>query len=172
MRKASLAVAVCLLASVVFAADPAPIPNEGNTAETQIMSGPFKLVPLGKDRAYMTYEVTGVRISEAADLFHNASVRCIGALTIVTGAFDDEAGVCVLTRPDGDQAFTSYKGAGKSGAEAKGTWKFTGGTGKLAGIEGSGEFTRYGVRPAVDGTSQSVTKTTGRYKLSPASASR
>lgn len=172
MRKASFAVAGCVLAVAVFAADAAPIPKEGNSSGTQIQSGAIQVVPLGKDRARLAYDVSGARVGEPSDILHNASIRCVGALTVVAGSFDDESGVCILTRPDGDQVFSSFKGAGKAGAQAKGTYKYTGGTGKFAGIEGGGEWTRYNVRPSAEGTSQSVSKLTGTYKLPAVSASR
>ncbi len=172
MTKALFAAVAGLLAFVVFAADPAPLPQEGTSSGTQIVSGSLQVVPLGKDRARLSDDSSGARVGEPSDLFHNASVRCVGALTMVSGAFEDDAGVCILTRLDGDQAFTTYKGAGKAGGQAKGTYTLTGGTGKLAGIEGSGEWTRYAVRPVAEGTLQSVTNLKGTYKLRAASASR
>jgi hypothetical protein len=95
---------------------------------------------------------------------HNASVRCVGGGHIVNGTFD-ASGSCVYTRPDGDQVFQTYKDAGKVGGAAKGTFTYVGGTGKLAGITGGGEYSRYSVRPAAEGTTQGVSTYTGKYKL-------
>lgn len=163
---------VGLFSATAIAADPAaPIPKEGKISGTQILSGTVQVVPLGKDQSRLSYDVVGARLAEG-DLFHNATVRCIGSLTVINNSWDDETGNCITTRPDGDQVFTALKGSGKSGGEAKGTWTFIGGTGKLAGIQGSGEFTRTSLRPAVPGTSQSVSRVTGSYKLPTSSASR
>ncbi len=167
MRKGIMVLAVGLVSLPVFAADaPAPIPKEGSISYVNVFSGTVKAMPLGKDRAQLSYEVMGVSTSPTgAGLLHNASVRCMGGMHIVNGAWDDESGSCVYTRPDGDQVFGTYKAAGKMGASAKGTFTYVGGTGKMAGITGSGEFTRVNVRPAAEGTSQSVSHHTGKYKL-------
>ena len=164
MRKAILAVAVGVVSLMAHAADaPAPIPKEGSFSGVNVLSGTVKFMALGKDRAQLSYDVMGVSTSEG--LLHNASMRCVGGMHVVNGAYDDESGSCVYTRPDGDQVFTTHKAAGKVGVAAKGTFTIVGGTGKMAGITGGGEFTRYNVRPAAEGTSQSVTHGAGKYKL-------
>jgi hypothetical protein len=168
MRKVMLVLAVGLVSSMAMAADtpPEPIPKEGSTSALNGYSATVKAMPLGKDRLQLTYEVMGVSISDTGvGILHNASVRCLGALHVVNGAFDDEAGSCIYTRPDGDQVFATYKMTGKVGVGAKGTFTYVGGTGKLAGITGGGELTRTQVRPAAEGTSQSYTRSKGKYKL-------
>jgi hypothetical protein len=45
----------------------------------------------------------------------------------------------VATMESGDRFFASYQGTGSS-AGGKGTWGFTGGTGKLKGIKGKGTY--------------------------------
>jgi hypothetical protein len=172
MKGAIATVAAVLLSLTVYAAETsAPIPKEGKTSGMTVLSGSFQVVPLGKDQVRGTYDVMGVRIGDTADILHNASTRCLGAMTIINGGFDDESGVCISTRLDGDQVFTAHKVTGKVGGEAKGTWKFIGGTGKLAGIQGGGEFTRYSVRRAAEGTSQSVSRLSGTYTLPATTAS-
>ncbi len=167
MRKGILVLAAGLVSVVAFAADaPAPIPKEGSSSFVNVLSGTVKAMPLGKDQVQLSYETMGVSTSPTGEgLLHNASMRCLGGMHVVNGAFDNESGSCVLTRPDGDQVFTSHKASGKVGVAAKGTFTYVGGTGKMAGITGGGEFTRYNVRPAAEGTSQSVTHGTAKYKL-------
>jgi hypothetical protein len=105
-------------------------------------------------------------ISETGEgILHNSSVRCLGGMHVVNGAFEDEAGSCVYTRPDGDQIFQTSKATGKIGVAAKGTYTLVGGTGKMTGITGGGEYTRTNVRPAAEGTSQSYARSKGTYKL-------
>lgn len=172
MSRASLAAVGILLALNAFAGDTSgPIPTEGKTQATQVTSGAVQVIPLAKDQARVSYDVMGVRLREG-DLLHKSSVRCVGAMIATNGTFDDEVSNCIFTRPDGDQAFTAAKGAGKVGGEARGTWKFIGGTGKLAGIQGSGDWTRTSVRPAMQGTTQGIIETSGTYKLAAPSASR
>jgi len=58
-----------------------------------------------------------------------------------------------------------YKGSGTFGKPVRGTYTFTGGTGKYEGVQGGGEFTRYNLQNAAEGvwTSMSILKTS--YKL-------
>jgi len=165
MRRGKLVLAVGLISSLAAAADP-PLPKEGTSSYLNALSGTVKAMPIGKDRVQLAYDVMGVSLSDTGEgLLHNASVRCLGGMLVVNGAFEDEAGSCVYTRPDGDQAFTTYRASGKPGVAAKGTYSYVGGTGKLAGMSGGGEFTRYNVRPAAEGTSQSVTRGKGTFRL-------
>jgi hypothetical protein len=121
---------------------------------------------MGQERIHVTYESFGLSLNDAGEgLFHNASMRCIGANHAVNGAFEDDSGFCVYTHLDGDQIFVTYKATGKVGVGSKGTATIVGGTGKLTGIQGSLEFTRVPVRPAVEGTSQVYLKSRGQYKL-------
>ena len=144
----------------------AQIPKEGTTSETWAYSGTFKALPMGQERVQMTYEVMGVIIGDTnEDLLHNASFRCLGARHTVKGEYNDDSGFCVCTRPDGDQMFLTYKGTGKMGVGAKEIQAIVGGTGKLAGIQGNAEYTRFPVRPAAEGTFQGYQKGKGQYKL-------
>ena len=80
------------------------------------------------------------------------------------GEVIDESGFCVMTRPDGDQIFWTYKDTGPAGAN-KGTFTIVGGTGKLVGIQGSTEYTGHFVRPVAEETMQGYIKNKGQYKL-------
>ncbi len=167
MRKGILVLAAGLVSLVALAADSAPpVPREGSISYVNVFSGAAKGMPLGKDRLQITYEVMGVSTSPTGEgLLHNSSVRCLGGMRAVNGAWDDESGSCVYTRPDGDQVFVTYTAAGKQGAPVKGAFTYVGGTGKMAGITGGGEWTRVSVRPAAEGTLQSVSHHTAKYKL-------
>jgi hypothetical protein len=69
----------------------------------------------------------------------------------------------VTTMQSGDKVFVSYQGTTttKNGApvESKGTWAYTGGTGKLKGIKGKGTYT---CAPSGDGLSCDIE---GDYEL-------
>lgn len=175
MRKGLFAAAVGLLCLFAFATDTQPaIPKEGKIWGAMVLAGPLQVLPHG-DRARLAFDLTGLQLAEPDGILHHASVRCAGSITIAGASIEEESGVCVYTRPDGDQAFTATtKVTGKvgPGAESKGVWKFTGGTGKLAGIQGGGEFTRFVARRAAEGTSQSVVRATGTYKLPTTTAER
>jgi hypothetical protein len=169
MKKAVLALILGIALLVAFGMEAkAQIPKEGTISNTWAYSGTYKALPMGKERLQMTYEVMGVIIGGTSeDLFHNASFRCLGGRHAVKGEYNDESGFCVCTRPDGDQMFLTYKATGKPGVAAKETQTIVGGTGKLAGIQGNAEYTRFSfsVRPVAEGTFQGYEKGKGQYKL-------
>jgi hypothetical protein len=167
MKKSVLVLILSIVLLAAFGMEAkAQIPKEGTISNTLAYSGTFKAIPMGQERLQMTYEVMGVFIGDTnEDLFHNASFRCLGALHAVKGEFNDESGFCVCTRLDGDQIFLTYKATGKVGVRAKETQAIVGGTGKLAGIQGNAEYTRFSVRPVAEGTFQGYEKGKGQYKL-------
>jgi len=129
-----------------------------------------KILPLGEGIVYMTYEALGVTISDTAEgLFHNAMFRALGAMKIEKGIYKDERGWGVWTLQNGDKVFITYKGAGEAKPGGivfgKGTITITGGTGKVAGIQGNFEFNRTMVRSSVEGVGQGYTKGKVKYTL-------
>jgi hypothetical protein len=166
MRKAIVAVSVVVFSMGAVAAEEAPIPKEGSYSSLSAGSATSKVLPVGKDRVQVTWEALGVQTGDdAKGITHNASFRCIGSLRALNGEFESFTNACVFTRPDGDQMFWVESGTGRVGAASKGTGTIVGGTGKLAGITGGGEWTRYVVRPAAEGTFQTVTRAKVSYKL-------
>jgi hypothetical protein len=165
MKKAIISLILCWVVLVAFGTGVnAQVPKEGKVSHTLGYSGTFKTIPMG-ERLQITYEIMGVIIGDTSDdLLHNSSYRCLGTLNAVKGEFNHN-GFCVGTRPDGDQVFWTYKGTGKIGSGSKGTWTYVGGTGKLTGIQGNGEFTDFAARPAAEGTFQGYTRGKGQYKL-------
>jgi len=144
----------------------AQIPKEGTTLQTWYYSGTFKTLPMGRERLQMNYECLGVIIGDTSkNIFHNASFRFLGSMHAVKGEWEG-GGFGVAIRPDGDQVFFTYKDRGKLGVGAtKGNWTIVGGTGKLAGIQGSGEYTCSDVRPVAEGTFQNYCPDKAHYKL-------
>jgi len=88
---------------------------------------------------------------------------------VSTGTYDSSSssmhahGVHVTTMENGDKLFVAYQGTGttKDGViqHAKGTWTYTGGSGKLKGIKGKGTYT---CAPSGDGMSCDIE---GEYQL-------
>jgi hypothetical protein len=164
--KILMAMAILGGATVTGAEEPAPIPKEGSASYTTVGSMTRTALPLGKDHLQVSWEFLGAQLGDdGTGLTHNASVRCIGSVYAVGGEYQGYTNSCVFTRPDGDQIFATETATGKIGGLSKGTSRMIGGTGKMAGITGSSEFTRYFVRPATEGTFQTVTKSKGSYKL-------
>jgi hypothetical protein len=125
--------------------------KKGTTSGKTFFTGTFKAVPMEKERVQMNYEAFGVGVSDTGEgVLHNATVHILGALHAVKGDYKD-SGFMVFTHPDGDKVFLTYKATGRLWKSAKGTVTYVGGTGKFAGIQGSGEFTRHGLRPPTKG---------------------
>ncbi|MGD0234959.1 MAG: hypothetical protein ABSC55_10545 [Syntrophorhabdales bacterium] len=129
----------------------------------------FNVLPLDEGRVRMNYEAVIIVLSDTGSgLFHQATSRSIGGFTVEKGGkFTDEQSWGVYNLQNGDKVYYTLAGAGKleEGAEAKVTQTFTGGTGKCAGIKGSYTFTRYSLRPAVEGKGQAYSKGTIKYTL-------
>lgn len=172
MYKQVVVLVAALVSSLAVAAEePAALPKEGSGTGVAIGSVSLKVLPVGKDRVQMCWEFLGASVADdGKGLTHNASIRCIGSALFADGVPETYLNSCVATRPDGDQYFltekvTSSTGPASKGGVTKGTSVITGGTGKLAGITGTSEWTRYGVRPAAEGTAQTATRGRTSYRL-------
>jgi hypothetical protein len=125
---------------------------KGSGSGKMFFSVHYTMLPMGEEVVQGNYECYGVSQGETEDnILHNASVYIVGGTLAIKGAFDNESGLMCFTRPDGDQIFARYKGAGQLGKNAKGTYTIVGGTGKLVGVQGEGEFTRFMLRPTAKG---------------------
>lgn len=167
MKKMTFALLFGLVVLVAFSSAQAQIPKEFTGTGITAYSGTFKTIAMGQERVLMTYEVLGVVISDTGEgAHHNASVRCVGSIYAIKGVYEDgNNGFCVHTRPDGDQIFMTTKSSGTLGRGSKGTYTLVGGTGKMTGIQGGGEFTEFPLRPAAEGTFQGYNRVKGQYKL-------
>lgn len=113
----------------------------------------------------MNSEGSGVFVDDTGNnIFHHSAVYYIGTLHAVKGVFE-ETGFMVFTPSDGDKVFATYKGSGTLGKTAKGTYTYTGGTGKCDGVESSGEFSRYSLQYANEGVWTYMNLSKGNYKL-------
>jgi len=61
--------------------------------------------------------------------------------------------------------YGSYEGTGKVGQSAKGSMTFVGGTEKLVGITGGGEWTRTSLKGPAKGVGASISKFTYNWKI-------
>jgi len=140
MKKILIFSFVMMFCFVSGLANAKEIAKEGTESGTMSYSGPVKLLTMGKELVQMNYEGLGVYIGEGP--MNNASFRFMGALQIVKGVYDNDFGLLVFTTPEGHKAFATYEAAGRIGAGGggKGTFKYVGGTGKLAGLQGGGEL--------------------------------
>jgi hypothetical protein len=169
MRTLLLAAAVLLssLPPAVALAEEAPIPKEGSYTTQTAGSATSKALPLGKERLQMTWEYLGVQtVVSGKGLTDKAAVRCLGSLRALNADVESSTNSCVVTRSDGDQLFwVETLVSGRMGGESKGTATIVGGTGKLAGITGAGEWSRQVVGRAAEGTFQTLQTSKITYKL-------
>lgn len=141
-------------------------PKAGTYRSSGAHSGTFKILQMGEERSEITYELSGLSLSDSGEgLLHGASFRCLGAVHAIQGAYDGDSGSCVYIRPDGDQAFLTYRGSGTSGMGSAGTFTLVGGTGKLAGLAGGGEYTDTSPRPTPAGSFHGYWKGRWTYRL-------
>ena len=103
-----------------------------------------KFHPMGEGAGWWSGEFSGSFESDAGDggLFHKMSVRCPAwqKFNFVEGTYE-AAGVCYGKDLDGDEVYFEWGDfAGKIGEPDKGTFSYTGGTGKYEGMSGSGGY--------------------------------
>ena len=125
-----------------------------------------KVLPLGEDCVFRTYEAFGGLVSEdGKGLFHEATARSLGSVLIEKGIPKNRSDYTCFFLKNGDKVFTTFTGEIKTGVPTKGKMKIIGGTGRCAGIQGGWEFTCYPLRPAAEGIGQSYCKFTAKYQL-------
>jgi hypothetical protein len=170
MKIKIIVLCVCLL--MLFVVEAAAQPKEVTESVTTTYYVPVKIIPLGPDSAFLTYDGTGLTVAEKGEgLFHNATIRAVGSLTNEKGKWNDENAAGYWSLINGDKVFFKMKGTGQSPQPgvmgiAKGTVTIIGGTGKCAGIQGTFEMTRYSVpKPAIEGIVQSYVKANIKYTL-------
>ena len=169
MKKIFMVSVLVLVLSVVAA----PVCGEEMAKEgTSSVKGYYigttiQMLPMAKERVQMNYEVFGILVSDTGQgLFHNASQRVLGGMHIVKGVIND-SGFIVITLLNGDKVFMTYKASGKTGKPTivKGPFTYVGGTGKVSGIQGGGEFTRYSLQPPAKGKTASFSVAKSKWKI-------
>lgn len=172
--KAAVVAVLTLVLAVAFGSHAqAQLPKQGTFSATLAVSGtPKAMFRPGKNRHVAIFQHLGVLTNDAGKgPFHNMSSRCIG----MADYQGDPVPIkrvgkirvhCIWTDRQGDQIFIS---GGTDEARlrrpSKAAGNIVGGTGKYNGIEGTYEWVRFGVRPAVRGTFQNYFKVNGNWKL-------
>jgi hypothetical protein len=155
VKKIILATLFSLILLVTFGlAANAQMAKEGTYSSTEYISGTYKVVLMGEERLYLSYEYMGSIVSDTGKGFiHNMSVHGIGSLHAVKGMVEQESGIEVYNDPDGDKVFQTYKGTGgELGVHTEGIGTFVGGTGKYTGITGDRKWSYTKLHPAAEGT--------------------
>jgi hypothetical protein len=167
--KKSIGVLVLILALLTIPGPDvlAQAPKEISEPSISTWHGISKVLPLGEDRNYVTFESTGIFISEEGKgLFHEGTARGAGSFLIEKGIIKNYSGYFQFILKNGDKVFVTFSAPEfKAGAPAQGRSTIIGATGKSIGIQGSWDWTFYPLRPAAEGISQSYFKHTVKYQL-------
>jgi len=141
--------------------------KEGTGSSKGYYIGSGQILAMEKERVQINYESFGIMVSDTGQgLFHNSVQQVLGGMHIANGTIKD-AGFIVITLTNGDKAFMTYEGSGKMERPpiVKGAFTFVGGTGKVSGIQGGGEFTRYSLPPPAEGKSATFSVSKSHWKL-------
>jgi hypothetical protein len=103
--------------------------------------GVGKASEIDKGHLFWVGEFSGTFLSDKKDgLFDHAGVRCPGFNDLDMNKKQGKAaGYCIVSDSAGDQAYLSWKCEGDTEG-CKGTFEYTGGTGKFAKISGNNTF--------------------------------
>jgi hypothetical protein len=158
MKKALVVLVISFFLSASWGlALAAEMPKEGESNYKSGMSWTFKGLQMEKERSEWQFEVFGVVVEAKENSpLYNATFYALGENHVYKGAYE-ERGFIRFTRPDGDQIFATYEAKGTMTGERKIKSTLVGGTGKCAGITGTGEFSGVsGLRPPKEGVGMSV----------------
>jgi len=168
MRKAfaaSIFILILLFVSAPVATGEEMAKEGSSTGTAYYVSTYPKDLSHEKERVQVIYEAIGIQVADdEASPFHHTSIQCVGAAQVVKGV-SKEMGLCTATRPDGDKIYVSYEGTGKRGVGVKVTYKIVGGTGKCAGITGSGEADRKSLQRPTKDHGASISKHKYSWKI-------
>jgi hypothetical protein len=112
------------------------MPNEGTDSFTNTWLVTTSNTMKVGDRTLGTYEVGGVHQNVQGDATTDMGMRCLGIYD-AAGKAREEHGACTFTDNDGDKIMSTYE---RKTAEG-GIETLVAGTGKFAGISGTGEWT-------------------------------
>lgn len=144
----------------------AELAKQGEGTYKAGMSWTAKAIPMEKERVEMQFDVTGVVLEAPENSpLYNATFWALSELHAVKGDYE-ERGFVRYTRPDGDLVFMTYEAKGKLGGERKIKASFVGGTGKCAGMAGTGDFSGVGgLKPPKEGSGMSATVGKFNWKI-------
>lgn len=150
-----------VFATAALAAMPAlsQLIKEGPIDVTMCYGGPMHMVSATPSDRFGTYVVKG-GTSAANTTFDSMIVECAGTFEARSGT-PQSRGYCVFQDASGDK----INGIDSLTPQAGYAWEYLGGTGKFAGISGSGRVERVGTLGPGPGTLQGCRRFTGSYKL-------
>ena len=158
----ALALTVVLCASAM-----ADLPKEGSFEGTAYSFGSYRLTPVGADKLFVSYEEDGLSLGTGP--FDHVTWYCWGTTEFSIGIGQGQ-GYCVGMDSDGDR-ISITTGPDEKHTPNQRSWSspmtLTAGTGKFAGIIGSGTYVNHAneFRTATPGTFVNYVVVKGTYKL-------
>jgi hypothetical protein len=159
-----ISVLLLFLGTTAMAAD---VAKEGSFEGTSYSFGTYRLWPLGSDKLLVSYEEDGLSLGSGP--FDHMTWHCWGT-TEYSNGIGQGRGYCVGMDPDGDRVSITT-GPDEKHASSQRSWTspmtLTGGTGKFAGLSGSGTYINHAneFRTATPGTFVNYVAVQGNYKL-------
>jgi hypothetical protein len=159
------AYAVILASVIAVLSSPVCAGEKGKwraTAASVCTSTKTITIPDQKDHFVYLGECDGVVFTDGGGTFLNNARYQIAdlqdsAAVVVPGG---ETGYKIFTATDGGQVFGKYQATEAAPPVYKGTWEFTGGTGKYQGVKGHGTWTYHSIN---DTTGYDVLE--GKYEI-------
>ena len=139
--------------------------QEGTLIGTFVAFGTVKATTTGKERRLLAFDENGLSVSNG--VLDRMTWHCSGLADFTNGVGQSQ-GFCAGHDPVGDQVVFNWESE-KHAPEQKvvrGTFSWTGGTGKYAGIRGDGTYVDYSGEflPLAEGTVVSYRTFEGSYR--------
>jgi hypothetical protein len=139
--------------------------QEGTLSGTFVAFGTVKATTTGKERRLLAFDENGLSVSNG--VLDRMTWHCSGLADFTNGVGQSQ-GFCAGHDPVGDQVVFNWESE-KHAPEQKvvrGTFSWTGGTGKYAGIRGDGTYVDYSGEflPLAEGTVVSYRTFEGSYR--------
>jgi hypothetical protein len=139
--------------------------QEGTLSGTFVAFGTVKATTTGKERRMLAFDENGLSVSNG--VLDRMTWHCSGLADFTNGVGQSQ-GFCAGHDPVGDQVVFNWESE-KHAPEQKvvrGTFSWTGGTGKYAGIRGDGTYVDYSGEflPLAEGTVVSYRTFEGSYR--------
>ena len=139
--------------------------QEGTLSGTFAAFGTVKATAAGKERLVLAIDENGLSVTNG--VLNHVTWHCSG-LANYTNGLGQSQGFCVGNDPSGDQVVFNWESEkhGPGQKVVRGTFSWTGGTGKYAGIRGAGTYVDYSgeFQPLAEGTIVSYLTFEGNYR--------
>ena len=140
--------------------------NEGTLSGTLAAFGTVETTATGKERLVLAFDENGLSVTNGP--LDHMTWHCSGLADFING-LGQARGFCAGNDPVGDQVVFNWESEEHTPDQkvVRGTFSWTGGTGKYAGIRGAGTYVDYAgtFRPLAEGTIVSYLTFEGSYSI-------